>query len=268
MRYLSFEPSAHLKPYIKKYYYVEFDCQEHIKQCNLPASHAIMCFQIGRDKPTLLFEGAPPFTHRYYFAGPLRNPLYIKNPGRYDALIVLFTELGGYYLFKVPQIEYADQLLCLNELLGGVSYRIIDRIFSLHDTEQQVQSIEQFLSGCFDSRARSIPSLEYALEKITSTYCHKTITEICRELPCSLRTLERQFQYYIGTTPKEFARLFRLYQVYKSLTNYTPGNLHDLILRVGYYDQAHLIRDLKSYAGVTPKQFQEHARFIKPYLSE
>jgi methylphosphotriester-DNA--protein-cysteine methyltransferase len=138
----------------------------------------------------------------------------------------------------------------------------------LQSTLERIQSIEQFLTDFFELKARTLPSLEYAIEKIASTYSNKTLTEICCELPCSLRTLERQFQYYIGTTPKEFARMARLSEVYKSLINNSQKRIHDLIDRLGYYDQAHLIRDLKSYAGITPMQFQQHARFIEPYLSE
>jgi AraC-like DNA-binding protein len=268
VRYFSFEPSGHLRSYVQKYYYVEFECKDEFQQCNLPASHAIMCFQIGSDEPTLLYEGVPPFTHRNYFAGPMHSPLYIGSAGRFQALVVLFTELGGYYLFKIPQIEYADRLICLNDFIGASSQKVIAQVHSLQSTLERIQSIEQFLTDFFELKARTLPSLEYAIEKIASTYSNKTLAEICCELPCSLRTLERQFQYYIGTTPKEFARLYRLCEVYKGLMNRTQVSLHDLIHKLGYYDQAHLIRDMKSYAGITPKRFEKHARFIEPYLSE
>lgn len=69
----------------------------------------------------------------------------------------------------------------------------------------------------------------------------------------SQSTLERRFRSIIGTTPKKFASIVRFKQ---ALSHYKPqASLTDLGYEAGFYDQAHFIREFKSFTGETPEQF-------------
>jgi transcriptional regulator GlxA family with amidase domain len=64
----------------------------------------------------------------------------------------------------------------------------------------------------------------------------------------SARHLERLFETHVGTTPKRFARVLR-FQATANQILY--GGNADL----GFFDQAHMIKDFVTFAGTTPGQF-------------
>ena len=69
------------------------------------------------------------------------------------------------------------------------------------------------------------------------------------------KTLERKFAKYIGKTPKQFIKLIRFQHILSELQHTSYNNLSVFAYENGYYDQAHFIRDFKTYAGLTPKAF-------------
>lgn len=68
----------------------------------------------------------------------------------------------------------------------------------------------------------------------------------------SIRQLRRLFEYYIGDTPKSFAKVVRFQRVLKSRSAIKNANGNLIHFAEGYYDQGHFIKDFKKYYGVTP----------------
>lgn len=66
----------------------------------------------------------------------------------------------------------------------------------------------------------------------------------------SPRQLRRIFNYYVGTTPKSFASVVRFQYLLKFQE--VNDNRHKIYFDLGYYDQAHFIKDFKRFYGVTP----------------
>ena len=69
----------------------------------------------------------------------------------------------------------------------------------------------------------------------------------------SLRTLEYQFQKYIGITPKEYQGIVRLRMVSEEIKK--GKKLIDATLDAGYYDQPHFNRTFKKITLKSPSQF-------------
>ncbi|SHO57730.1 helix-turn-helix domain-containing protein [Vibrio quintilis] len=74
-------------------------------------------------------------------------------------------------------------------------------------------------------------------------------------LPLSQRQLERQFQRRIGMTPKYFQRLRRVRSVLTDLKNNPHKDFAGTAVEFGFSDQAHLIRECRTFTGITPKQY-------------
>jgi AraC-like DNA-binding protein len=84
----------------------------------------------------------------------------------------------------------------------------------------------------------------------------RPIAEMAARLGVSVRRLERAFQHTVGLTPKMFARISRFQRVAAILDGApeeAPANrLASVALECGYYDQSHLVRDVRAFAGDTP----------------
>jgi AraC-like DNA-binding protein len=79
------------------------------------------------------------------------------------------------------------------------------------------------------------------------------ITELAKQLHISQSPLEKRFRQAVGASPKKFASVVRLKNAIKE---YSPQNsLTDLGYEAGFYDQAHFIKEFKSFTGETPEIF-------------
>ena len=78
---------------------------------------------------------------------------------------------------------------------------------------------------------------------------------LAADLGCSRRHLARRFREEVGLAPKTFARLLRFGRVTRRLHGADPGRLAEVAQDCGYYDQAHLNRDFREFAGLTPSAY-------------
>ncbi len=68
----------------------------------------------------------------------------------------------------------------------------------------------------------------------------------------SSRQLRRLFEYYIGDTPKSFAKVVRFQRTLKTRAAIKNAKGNTIHFDEGYYDQGHFIKDFKKYYGLTP----------------
>jgi AraC-like DNA-binding protein len=62
------------------------------------------------------------------------------------------------------------------------------------------------------------------------------------------------FRDQVGLPPKLVARLTRFERLVRHLRTGPTETLASLAADFGYYDQAHLVRDMREFAGMTPTQ--------------
>lgn len=69
------------------------------------------------------------------------------------------------------------------------------------------------------------------------------------------RQLERQFNQYLGVSPKEFSSFTRFRYTYEKIRNNTrQQSLTDIALECGYHDHAHLTNEIKRFTGLPPSK--------------
>lgn len=72
------------------------------------------------------------------------------------------------------------------------------------------------------------------------------------DIGISPRQLQRLFKYYIGDTPKTFSKVVQFQNILRAKPSNQSLKENKLFYDVGYYDQAHFIKDFKNFYGVTP----------------
>lgn len=70
----------------------------------------------------------------------------------------------------------------------------------------------------------------------------------------SSRQLQRLFKYYIGDTAKTFCKVVQFQNFLKAKPSNESLKTNKLFYDIGYYDQAHFIKDFKNFYGVTPSK--------------
>jgi AraC-like DNA-binding protein len=88
------------------------------------------------------------------------------------------------------------------------------------------------------------------------------VRPFCGHYGVHVRTLERMFNKYVGTTPKGFLRLNRFQTALNRLLNSGHENLTELTHDFNFYDQPHFIREFKSFTGSSPSRFVKEKQAI------
>lgn len=97
---------------------------------------------------------------------------------------------------------------------------------------------------------------EYLTRRITESHGGITVEELAEETHYSTCYLRRIFKQYNGVSPKQFARFIRFQHLLQNMNQ--EKDRYDLMaLNCGYYDEAHMMKEFKSYAGVTMESYHQ-----------
>jgi methylphosphotriester-DNA--protein-cysteine methyltransferase len=78
--------------------------------------------------------------------------------------------------------------------------------------------------------------------------------------------MERRFKRQVGIGPKLFCRIQRFQRVFREIES--GGNWVQAALACGYYDQAHLVRDMRQFSGETPTALLDGDELARHFLSD
>ena len=110
-----------------------------------------------------------------------------------------------------------------------------------------------FAARFAEARAPS-DDVAWAWRILDSTHGRAPIGWICDRLGRSRRHLASRFREQIGLPPKTVARILRFDRAVELLGR-DGADLADVAFECGYYDQAHLNRDFRDFAGKPPGIF-------------
>ena len=83
----------------------------------------------------------------------------------------------------------------------------------------------------------------------------RPVVDIATGLGVSHGHLDRLFIEQVGLSPRTLARILRMRRLLEEIDVYGSVGWADKAAELGWFDQAHLIRDLKRHTGVTPAQY-------------
>ena len=134
-----------------------------------------------------------------------------------------------------------------------------DSQYSLHETYTALQTttssscrIEALYqwAHCHLALILAVPdSLEKALEYVEQGDLSGGLSGYSNQ---SLRQIERQFKRWLGITPKHYQRVLRIKKTIGYLRQHPNAKLADVAHQFGFSDQAHMTREFRAIAEITP----------------
>jgi AraC-like DNA-binding protein len=205
-------------------------------------------------------NGAAQRQSRIIFAGQISRPLTLQPGMNAGVMGVRFWPAAAQALLRLPMVEVTDQRLDVAALLGAKVASIIDEVASARDSVARVDVMERFLSR------RLLPVNNVTPPNLAVAHCvaalHQSggrisVDALARGANLSSRQLQRRFLHEVGISPRLLGSIFRFRKVFDFIEQ--PG-LHaarwtDAAMSAGYFDQAHMIRDFKRFAGQQPQAF-------------
>lgn len=154
-------------------------------------------------------------------------------------------------LFKISAQILKDRDQPLKLILPKLS-TFISKEISLNFS-QSIHKLDEFFFNTIQEQVIDIDSrFKEALFHIFKTKGYLKTESICAGI--SVRQLRRLFNYYIGTSPKSFSQVVRFQHILNVKPSLQSLKSNKIFFDVGFYDQAHFIKNFTKFYGVTPTQ--------------
>jgi AraC-like DNA-binding protein len=215
-----------------------------------PRSHRVMpdgCVDI-----VLAFDTGGAAPKAAMAVGTMTRPLVVHDSTSTSYLGVRFRPGVAGVLFGLPASEMTDE----RPALGDV-WPCTDALYETIALAGDFGGRIRVLSAEIARRLLAAPSVPpptviAATTRITEARGRLPIRELTRELGVTRQHLARSFARHVGLSPKMLARIVRARGVVDRARAATDVDWSSVALDAGYYDQSHLIADVKELTGLPP----------------
>jgi AraC-like DNA-binding protein len=245
-----FAPRACLKPFVQNYLIIE--SENGMQNKILPGASIVMSFRI-RGSVSFLEEGRPKVLPAAGITGIRKLPRTVSYSPGAATLLVMFAEGGAAAFFHEPMHKLFETNLALTDLMDDAALRVLeDRLFEAQTHRQRIALVETFLLSRLRGPSTD-PLIAETLRKIQAAGGRTRIRELLQGMPISRDTFEKRFRTVVGTSPGRYGEIVRMR---KLIDAYSPEKtLTEIAYQAGYFDQAHFIKNFRTFTGQTPGEF-------------
>ncbi|HEY2472759.1 MAG TPA: helix-turn-helix domain-containing protein [Terracidiphilus sp.] len=189
-------------------------------------------------------------------AGPYSRSFHIDPSESREVIGILFRPGAARIFFPVAAHELHNTDIPLSALHPGEAERLLNDVCSATDEHAQFLAVERYLNRKLINAARLHPAVRYAVGQLSGEGGVRSVRRIQLDTGLSHTRFIQLFREHVGLTPKLFCRVRRFRTLLDRIDKGMPVNWADLAADCGYFDQAHLIRDFREFAGITPLEYR------------
>jgi AraC-like DNA-binding protein len=154
-----------------------------------------------------------------------------------------------------PLSSFTDRVVSIRSVFGDDGMELRRGILDEPDGERCAGLAEKFLKERLPDVTSIVGEIRDLVERIVHERGVTRVEQLAALVGIGPRPLQRSFNKYVGVSPKWVIRRYRLQEAAEALARGDLDNMRDLALRLGYFDQAHFIRDFKAVVGKTPQAY-------------
>ena len=245
-----YQPIAILKPFIKRFLILE---SEHgMVNRILPDTSIAMAFRL-KGKVIYHENGTQHNLPASVITGIRKSSRLIDYAKNTANLLVIFKEGGASAFLKEPLYELGGFSVSLDYLFHPSKVQAVEEeLAGATANSQRIMIVERFLVSQL-KKTQPDQLINEAIDTIMLSKGDIKIKNLVAGLPISRDPFEKRFRKITGTSPKHFSVIVRL----KNLIDTYSGELSftEAAYNAGYFDQAHFIKDFRSFTGLTPHAF-------------
>lgn len=160
-------------------------------------------------------------------------------------------------LLQTPIVYIKDNSYATEDFLGSEIRLINEQLSATTSHAKMIALIEAFFVAKFKQQSHQLQPFDYAVTTMLRNDGLISIDKAAALSCLSNRQFERYFHERIGFSPKLFNRIIRFSKAYRLKESNPSISWTNIAYETGYYDQMHLIKDFKEFAGVTPTLLSE-----------
>jgi len=172
----------------------------------------------------------------------------------FDYIGIRFLPSAFPHLFGLDAKALSNQSQELNKMLPIFSEWISSKIKPADSFEHITKNLNEKINGFLKSQ--NINFDHRFLSSLNLIFKRNGYLDTEKDLKTGLspRQLRRIFNFYIGTTAKSFSNVVRFQHILNAKPSKQSLKENKLYFDVGFFDQAHFIKNFKTFYGVTPSE--------------
>lgn len=189
---------------------------------------------------------------RAFVAGLHDAGVTVDSFGAQSGVQLDLTPLGAHRLLGVPMHELSNSVVELDDVLGAPVRALAGRLQDEPDARRRFDLLDAVLARRLAGAAAPAPAVAWSWQRLRATGGAVPVALLARETGFSRRHLTASFTRQIGLPPRTMGRILRFGRLLEHLEGGVEPRWAELAADCGYYDQAHLNRDVRAFAGTTP----------------
>jgi AraC-like DNA-binding protein len=195
--------------------------------------------------------------------GQMVEPVVLAPEGSAGVAAIRLRSAAARSLLRCSMQEVSGRFVDLEAIFPS-SRALRERLAEARSDAGRVSALEEWLIALIGPSPK--PAIEAVVGSILQSRGRASIDALVALTGYGVRQLERQFREDVGLSPKTFSRIVRLQSALQRIREGLP--LTDVALDCGFYDQAHMTRDFRQLAAISPAAWKSHAGALAPLFVE
>lgn len=256
----NYPPHDDLKDYIRRHYVFEAALPDDmVIEDSLLSETAFVRVLLKGDWAAQTAPGQWTQAGPVVLFGGNSRPFRVRVTGPFVVVGFAIRPSAWTSLFAQPAPLFADTMCNLSDAWGSEADTMLAAIRSAADDEAIVQAIENSIRRQLAVIDKPQTDAQIAqFEAIARTDSSRKIDSIGKELGLSVRQIERRCLQSYGISPKAVMRRSRFLDMATALRGFSTPSEEELA-ELRYFDQSHLNREFRHFAGMPPGAFSKAA---------
>jgi AraC-like DNA-binding protein len=190
-----------------------------------------------------------------FVAGIHNSFVIVESEGHSCCIQVNFTPIGARLFFQMPLWELANRSIAFDDLFGQHSLGIVETLAATSEWDRRFDLLEALILKRMSEAKRPRPEIVGAWTEMQEASGVVEITALARKAGWSHKHLIAQFRDHVGAPPRQLGRILRFQRAIKCLGFVHRRRWAALAIDCGYFDQSHMIREFREFAGCTPAEY-------------
>ena len=157
--------------------------------------------------------------------------------------------------------KLTDRAIDAADLFGSWIDDVVDTFANAPDTEARLIIANNFVREILKKNEPAPVWFTRTVDHWLTATASPQVPDLVEATGMSIRSVERMTKIYYGVSPRMLARKYRAVRAAAALAR--GESLDSAQLGDAFYDQSHLIREIKRFAGATPGQLSKPSLYTE-----
>lgn len=247
-------PPPDLQPFVTLFYHFRADLP--LFEDDERADHAQLRFRLdGRGGDYRFPDGSCQPSHVVHVIGPTSGVMHTRGHGPVEVIGMGLQPAGWAALLGIDASAMLNRVIDGEAAFGARATAALTAVRAGEGTDGKVAAAEAFVRAVIGDGAGEGLDFARRIDAWLADSPSPEIDALVEATALSRRQVERRCKALYGAPPKLLARKYRALRAAVALAS--GGASLDALIGDGFYDQSHLIRELKQFTGCTPRQLRE-----------